>query len=113
MRPLSAAAGHAAAAREREASDGKSARAFALGLWSCLDDVAKETLPAGRACVNALYDGAAGDMVRRRLIVTEVIRRAEDSDADDLEYELARRWIHDVPHDDAGRAPTPSVSFAT
>jgi hypothetical protein len=102
MRPLARAAAHAAAARERAASDPASARAFALALWPCLDDIDEKSLPAGRACVNALYD-ANPSMPRRRLLVSEVVRRAEETNADDLEYELARRWVADVPRDSAER----------
>ena len=100
MRGLPSGAAHAAAARERAAAPPSSARAWSLGLWPCLDDVAAQTMAAGRACVNALYDGDRS-MTRRRLLVTEVVRRAEEADADDLEYELVRRWVHDVPNDAA------------
>jgi hypothetical protein len=102
MRPLGTAAAHAAAERQRAAIDPASARAFALSLWPCLDDVDEKTIAAGRACVNALYDANPG-LPRRRLIVQEVVRRAEETNADDLEYELARRWVHDVPRDSAER----------
>ena len=103
LRPLSRTAGHAAAERERATLDPQSARAFALQLWPCLDDVGEKTLPAGRACINAIYD-AHPSLPRRRMLVAEVVRRAEDTNADDLEYELARRWVHDVP---AGSAERP------
>ena len=65
----------------------------------------EQTIAAGRACVNALYDANPG-LVRRRLVVEEVVRRAEATNADDLEYELARRWVHDVP---AGSAERPQA----
>lgn len=100
LRGVSRELGHAAAAKARANADAQSALAFALSLWPCLDDVTGKTLAAGRACTFALYDGTRS-LARRRLLVTEVVRRAEDTDADDLEYELSSCWVHDVPNDAA------------
>jgi Tol biopolymer transport system component len=100
MRTLPPAAAHAAAASDGAAAAPGSARAFCDALWACLDEVAPPTLAQGRACVQRLYDGNRA-MARRRLIVTEVVRRAEETDADDLEYELTTRWVRDVPNDAA------------
>ncbi|HEX4462891.1 MAG TPA: hypothetical protein VIA18_33185 [Polyangia bacterium] len=102
MRKLSVDGGAAAAARDLTQAAPGSARAFADALWPCLDLVTKPTIDRGRVCVKSLYD-ANPSLGRRRLLVAEVVRRAEDNDCDDLEYELVRRWVRDVPPDDAER----------
>ena len=90
----------AARAEERVTAGAASVRAFALDLGSCLDRVTKQTLPAGRACQTRLYEEHASP-ARRRALVSEVLRRAELTDADDLEYELVRRYVSDLPSDSA------------
>lgn len=94
------AAAEAARARERNDSPPASARRFALDLASCLDKVDKATLASGAACVDKLWADHLSP-ARRRVLVTEVLRRAEDTDADDIEYQLVRRYVRDVPRDGA------------
>jgi hypothetical protein len=97
-------AGEAARALDRELATAPSgsALAFRLELARCLDKVAPSTLAAGRACMNELYARSPA-LERRRVLVAEVLRRAEDTDADDLEYELVREWVADLPRDAAER----------
>jgi hypothetical protein len=88
--------------RELAVAPAGSPRAFGLLVEACLPSVQPSTLAAGRACMNDLYDRHPTP-TERRLLVNEVIRRAEVSDADDLEYEIARRYVADVPRDSAER----------
>jgi len=102
VRGLPVAEAEKALQRELAAAPAGSARAFGLSLEACLPSIHPKTLAAGRACMNALYDRHP-TLPERRVLVTEVLRTAESSDADDLEYELVRRWVKDVPQDSAER----------
>lgn len=102
VRGLPKAEAQAAVARELAAAPPKSPRTFGLLLESCLPKIDPDTLDAGRACVNELYTKYPS-LPERRVLVTEVVRAAEDSYADAIEYELARRWIKDVPEGSAER----------
>jgi hypothetical protein len=90
-----------AKARAKFAND--SPLAFRIDLARCLPLVDPATLDAGRKCIGDLY-AAHPTIARRRVLVGEVLKHAEVSDADDLEYELVRRWVKDVPRDSAERA---------
>jgi hypothetical protein len=99
-RGLPAAQADAALAKAHARFAADSPMAFRIDLLRCLPHVAPTSLDAGRACIGALYDKHSS-LARRRVLVGEVLRRAELSDADDLEYELVRRWVKDVPRDSA------------
>lgn len=99
--PLEQADAALAKARARFAAD--SPLAFRIDLLRCLPRVDPATLEAGRKCIGELY-AAHASIARRRVLVGEVLQHAEVSNADDLEYELVRRWVRDVPRDSAERA---------
>jgi hypothetical protein len=103
VRGLSAGEADAAAERELARVPHGSLIAFRLGLERCLPKVTHKTLAAGTACVDALY-AKHPSLARRRVLVGEVLRRAEATDADDLEYALVHRWIDDLPKESAERS---------